>query len=116
MTERPTALWRQRDFLLLWSGQTVSLFGSYVGRLALPLVAVLVLEATPAQVALLLFAELAPGLVLGTIAYMAPEDCRHQSIALRVPGQRYQQNGPLSREFGGATFERALSLHMRAGG
>lgn len=50
------------------------------------------------------------------IAYMAPEDCRHQSIALRVPGQRYQQNGPLSREFGGATFERALSLHMRAGG
>ena len=47
------------------------------------------------------------------IAYLAPEDCQHQSIALRVPGQRYCQNGPLSREFGGATFKRALQLLLR---
>lgn len=48
------------------------------------------------------------------IAYLAPEDCHRQTVALRVPGLRYQQHGPLSREFGNATFDRALSLHLRA--
>jgi hypothetical protein len=32
-------LWRHRDFLLLWSGQTVSETGSAVTQLALPLTA-----------------------------------------------------------------------------
>jgi hypothetical protein len=31
------SLWRHRDFLIFWSGQTVSLFGSQVTLLALPL-------------------------------------------------------------------------------
>src|SRR3712207_5158357 len=48
------------DFLKLWAGQTISLFGSLIGRVALPLVAVLALEASPAQVALLYVSEMAP--------------------------------------------------------
>ncbi|MDI5969270.1 MFS transporter [Streptomyces sp. SL13] len=47
------SLWRHRDFMLLWSGQTVSLFGSQVSWLAVPLVAVVVLKASTFQVALL---------------------------------------------------------------
>lgn len=47
------SLWRHRDFMLLWSGQTVSLFGSQVSWLAVPLVAVVVLKATTFQVAAL---------------------------------------------------------------
>jgi MFS family permease len=46
-------LWRHRDFLLLWSGQTVSEMGSAVTLLALPLTAVVVLRATTFQVGLL---------------------------------------------------------------
>jgi MFS family permease len=46
-------LWRHRDFILLWSGQTVSEMGSAVTQLALPLVAVVVLKATTFQVGLL---------------------------------------------------------------
>jgi hypothetical protein len=40
-------LWGHGDFLKLWSGQTVSIFGSLIGRFALPLVAIYTLHATP---------------------------------------------------------------------
>ena len=46
-------LWRHRDFMLLWSGQTVSEVGSAVTQLALPLTAVVVLRASTFQVGLL---------------------------------------------------------------
>lgn len=47
------SLWRQRDFILLWSGQTVSEMGSAVTRVALPLVAVVALNASTFEVGLL---------------------------------------------------------------
>lgn len=46
-------LWRHRDFLLLWGGQTVSEMGSGVTQLALPLAAVVLLGASTFQVGLL---------------------------------------------------------------
>jgi hypothetical protein len=46
-------LWRHRNFLLLWSGQTVSEMGSAVTLLALPLTAVVVLRASTLEVGLL---------------------------------------------------------------
>jgi MFS family permease len=49
----PHPLARNRDFLLLWGGQTVSEVGSQVSVLALPLVALVVLKASALQVALL---------------------------------------------------------------
>jgi hypothetical protein len=49
------------------------------------------------------------------IAYLAPEDCQYQTIALRVPGQQYFRKGGASRDFGGATFDRALRLLLVAG-
>ncbi|MBP7687585.1 MAG: MFS transporter [Thermoflexales bacterium] len=42
-------LWRQADFLRLWSGQTISELGSRITRDGLPLVALLVLGASPSQ-------------------------------------------------------------------
>ncbi|MBO0806444.1 MAG: MFS transporter [Nocardiopsaceae bacterium] len=46
-------LWRHRDFLLLWGGQTVSEMGSAVTQLALPLTAVVLLNASTFGVGLL---------------------------------------------------------------
>ena len=46
-------LWRHPDFLKLWSAETISQFGSQVGQLALPFVAVIVLDSTPFEVAAL---------------------------------------------------------------
>ena len=68
MRPRRAGLWRHPDFLKLWAGQTVSLFGSLIGRFALPLVAVLTLDATPAQVALLQVVDMAPGILVGLFA------------------------------------------------
>lgn len=51
---RPTGdLWRNRDFLWLWNAQTISQVGSEIGGLALPLVAIVVLDASTFQVAVL---------------------------------------------------------------
>ena len=44
----PRPLWRNRDYVLLWSGQTVSSLGSGVSQLAFPLL-VLALTHSPAQ-------------------------------------------------------------------
>jgi MFS family permease len=54
------SLWRHRDFVRLWAGQTVSVFGSQVTELALPLAAVLTLHATAFQMGLLSAAGMAP--------------------------------------------------------
>ncbi|MGV9775473.1 MFS transporter [Streptosporangium sp. NPDC003464] len=62
VTRAPTV---RRDFGLLWTGQSLSLFGDQFMTLALPLLAVTVLEATPAQAALLPFALFLPFLPLG---------------------------------------------------
>ncbi|HEV8634559.1 MAG TPA: MFS transporter [Chloroflexota bacterium] len=60
-----SSLWRDRDFLKLWAGQTISLAGSMVGGFALPLVAVLTLEASPLQLGLLRVADILPAIVVG---------------------------------------------------
>lgn len=56
-------LLRQQLFRRFWIGQTVSLFGDQVTLIALPLVAVLVLDAGPAQMGYLVAAELVPNLL-----------------------------------------------------
>jgi MFS family permease len=53
-------LWRHGDFLKLWSAETISQFGTQVSQLALPLVAILVLEASAFEVALLGTIEFLP--------------------------------------------------------
>ena len=62
---RLSGLLRHPDFLKLWTGQSVSLFGSQVTRLALPFTAILSLHATPAQMGILGAVQLAPFLLLG---------------------------------------------------
>ncbi|MPZ64942.1 MAG: MFS transporter [Pseudonocardiaceae bacterium] len=58
-------LWGHRDFTRLWAGETVSQFGSAVTLVALPLVAVTLLAASPFEVGLLTAAETAGFLLVG---------------------------------------------------
>lgn len=53
-------LWHNRDFLWLWAAQTVSQFGSEITGLALPLVAIIVLDATTFEVAALAVVDWLP--------------------------------------------------------
>jgi MFS family permease len=59
---QPPPLWRNRDFLVLWSGQTISTLGTRVSALAYPLL-VLAVTGSPAQAGLVGFAQTLPYLV-----------------------------------------------------
>jgi MFS family permease len=62
------SLWRHPDFVKLWSGQTVSKFGSHITGIALPFTAVLTLAATPAQMGVLAALGSLPVLLIGLLA------------------------------------------------
>src|SRR5438034_11820641 len=65
MMRRPSGpLWQHRDFLKLWTGQTLSEFGSQVSQLAIPTIAILTLKASAFQVAALGTVEFLPFLLL----------------------------------------------------
>jgi MFS family permease len=59
---------RNANFVHLWGAATVSTFGSLVTRTALPFTAILLLDASPAAIAMLRIAELLPGFVFGLVA------------------------------------------------
>jgi len=65
MRFRFNRLWRDANFMKLWAGQAISLFGSQITFLALPLTAVLVLDATPVQMGILMAVEALPSLLMG---------------------------------------------------
>jgi MFS family permease len=62
------SLWHHPDYLRLWIGQTISRLGSVVTRTAMPLVALLVLGAGPAELALIVVLDSAGRLLVGLIA------------------------------------------------
>jgi MFS family permease len=68
VTSQPASLWRDRDFVRLWSATAISMLGSFITRTALPFAAILMLGAGPAEVAVLRSAELVAGLTLGLVA------------------------------------------------
>ena len=81
-TENETSLWRHTDFLKLWSGQTVSLFGSAITGLALQFIAVVGLEASAAEVGLLAALRTAPALVVGPFAGVWVDRLRRRTLLI----------------------------------
>lgn len=75
-------LWRDGEFLKLWSGQAISEIGSQVSLLALPTVAILVLSATPFQVGLLAACETLAFPVLGLVAGVYVDRLRRRPIMI----------------------------------
>jgi MFS family permease len=76
------ALWHQADFLKLWAGETVSLVGSQVTTLALPLTAVILLKATSVQLGFLYAAGFAPFLFLTLFAGVWVDHHRRRPMLL----------------------------------
>jgi MFS family permease len=75
-------LWRHPDFLNLWAGETISLVGSQLSLLALPLVAVLTLQATSVQMGVLQAAQYAPFLLIGLPAGAWVDRLRRRPILI----------------------------------
>jgi MFS family permease len=68
MNVQRTGLWQHSDFMKLWTGETVSLLGSQVTTLALPLTAALILQATPEQMGILGAVSFLPFPLIGLFA------------------------------------------------
>src|SRR5258708_23448956 len=81
----PKPLWRNRDYMLLWSGQTVSSVGTQVSQLAFPLL-VLALTGSPAQAGIAAALRWAPYIIflLPVGALIALGDPSARVCSLRI--------------------------------
>ncbi|MER5865549.1 MFS transporter [Kitasatospora sp. NPDC002040] len=79
---RGGALWRHADFLRLWAGQTVALFGAQVTLLALPLTAMELLDASPGQLGLLNALEYLPVACVTLLAGVLADRVRRRPLLI----------------------------------
>lgn len=75
-------LWRHRNFLLLWTGQTISEVGSAISLVVLPLIAVVYLHAGGFAVGALTAAEWVPWLLIGLPAGVWVDRSRRRLLML----------------------------------
>ncbi|HJD82341.1 MFS transporter [Kitasatospora aureofaciens] len=76
------SLWHNHDFLRFWVGETVSLLGTQVTNLALPLTAIGAFGATDEQVGLLRFLQLVPYLGLALVIGVWADRHRRRPVML----------------------------------
>lgn len=77
-----SALWQNRPFVRVWTASTVSVFGSLITRMALPFVAILVLDAGAFEVALVRGLEISAGLFVGLVAGAWVDRLRRRPILI----------------------------------
>jgi MFS family permease len=87
--DHAVSLWRHRDFLLLWSGETVSHVGTMVSHLALPLLAATALGAGPWEMGLLTAAERAAFLLVGLPAGVLMDRVRRRRVMIAMDVARF---------------------------
>ena len=75
-------LWRNGDFLKFWAGESVSLLGTQVTVLALPLTAVITLHSGPETLGLLRFFEMVPFLLFGLLFGVLADRMRRRPLML----------------------------------
>jgi len=112
----PRALWRNGDFLLLWSGQAVSTLGSTVSTLALPLL-VLALTHSPAQASFIAAAQAIPYLVLALPAGALIDHWDRKAVMIRCDVVRFLALGsvPLAVAVGQVTIAQLYLVALIAG-
>jgi MFS family permease len=95
-----------RDFTKLWSALSVSLLGSEITRLALPLFAATVLHSSPFQMGILVAASQVPFLLCSMPAGIVADRMRRRPIlvAMDVGSAIFLLTIPLTVPFGGPYF------------
>ncbi len=77
-----SSLWRQGNIMKLWIGQTISMAGSAVTELALPLTAIILFHASPFQLGLLLAVNSAASALFGLFAGAWSDRARRRPLML----------------------------------
>jgi predicted MFS family arabinose efflux permease len=117
-TPEPPPLLRQPEFLKLWAGQSISQIGDQITYLALPLVAVLTLDASAFEMGLLTAAELMPALFFSLLAGVWIERSqrrRHVMIVADVARAGLLASVPLAAAFDLLTFPQLVAVGFAAG-
>ncbi len=78
----PKRLWSKPDFVKLWTGETVSEFGSLISGTAIPFAAILTLDAAPFQMALLRSADIVAGILTVLIVGVWVDRLRRRPIMI----------------------------------
>jgi MFS family permease len=99
-------LWRNQAFVRVWTAASISIFGSLITRIALPLVAILSLGAGPIEVAALRAAELGSLMVVGLVAGAWVDRLRRRPILIWADLGRAVLLGsiPVAFAFGALSF------------
>jgi predicted MFS family arabinose efflux permease len=114
----PPPLLRQPEFLKLWAAQSISQLGDQVTYLALPLVAVLTLDASAAQMGFLVAAELLPHLFFSLLAGVWIERSqrrRHLMILADVARALLLASVPLAYAFDVLSFPQLYAVAFGVG-
>jgi MFS family permease len=117
MQKRFDGLWRHPDFLRLWSGQTISVFGSLTTRLALPFTAIVYLNAPAFEVALVTSSDVLAGICFTLFAGVWVDRLRRRPIMIAADLGRVVIIGsvPLAAAFGELHIEQIYVVAFLAG-
>jgi predicted MFS family arabinose efflux permease len=109
---------RQPEFLKLWAAQSISQLGDQIALLALPLVAVLTLDASAAEMGFLTAAELMPHLLFSLFAGVWIERSqrrRRLMIVADIARALLLASVPLAAAFDMLTFAQLLGVAFAVG-
>ena len=110
-------IWKQRNFRLLWFGETISLLGSTVSHFALPVVAVVTLHVSAGQMGLMRALGSAPSIVLGLLAgvWVDRLDRRRLLVATNLLAAALMASVPIAHLLGTLTVFHLYALWFAFG-
>jgi MFS family permease len=111
---RPSPIWGQRQFVRFWLGETISMIGSSVTGFALPLVAVITLEATPGQMGVLRAVSAAPAIVLGLAAGVWVDRVSRKGLLISTGliAAALTATIPMAHVLGALSFEHLIAVAL----
>ena len=116
--QRMGGLLRQHDFRLFWTGETISQLGDTMARVAMPLLAVLVLHASTFVVTLLTATAYLPWLLIGLPvgAWVDRLRCRPLMIACDLVAAMLYGSLPVAAWLGVLTIGQVAASAARMSG
>jgi len=109
-----SGLWRHQDFVRLWTGETVSVFGSLIGQMAMLFTAVIWLHSSPLAVSVLSGCGIVPAFVCGLAAGVWVDRLHRRPIMIAADIGRFVAliTIPIAALFGALTIVQLCAVAL----